>query len=144
MDSPAPCFLDAWRRDERRPLVQRSVRLVLVVVEGVGRDNVVEVAAANDQQLVEAFPAQAADPAFGVRSHQRGCTGPLITRILSERTTSSKLRVNLLSRSRMRNRGRTSSSSSPISRLRPCWVTHGPSGLVVIPASQTRRVANSM
>src|SRR6266545_1130474 len=45
-------------------------------------------------------------------------TGALITRMPSARKTWSKSRVNLLSRSRIRNRGCTPSSSSRINRLR--------------------------
>src|SRR6266487_1830604 len=44
-------------------------------------------------------------------------TGALITLIPSERKTSSKSRVNLLSRSPIRNRGSTPSSASCISRF---------------------------
>ena len=58
--------------------------------------------------------------AFGARA------GALITLIPSERKTSSRSRVNLLSRSRIRNRGSTPSSASCISRLRACWVTQRP------------------
>ena len=106
--------------DERRPLPKRAVRPVLVVMRGVGGHDAFEVAAADDQQPVEAFAAQAADPALGVRSrlwrpHRRldhtdtGGTEDLI-----------EVAAELLSRSRIRNRGWTPSSSSCMSRLRAC------------------------
>jgi hypothetical protein len=137
-------FVDRWHQGQGRSLLQRAVRPVLVVVQDIRREDVLEVAAAEDQQPVEAFAAGATDQrsacarAFGAR------TGALITRMPSGRKTSSKSRANLLSRSRIRNSGRTSSSSNCISRLRAYWVTQTPSGLVVIPANRMRRVANSM
>ena len=59
------------RLAQRRALRKGTVRPVLVVVQGVGREDVVEVAAADDQDPVEAFAADAADPAFGVRFRPR-------------------------------------------------------------------------
>ena len=47
------------------------MRPVLVVVQRVGREDVLEVAAADDQDPVEAFAAHAADPALGVRPRPR-------------------------------------------------------------------------
>jgi hypothetical protein len=59
-------------------------------------------------------------------------------RICSLRKTSSNGPEYLLSRSRIRKRIR---SRSPVKlRLRACWVTQRPSGFVVQPASQTRRL----
>ena len=52
---------------ERRPLAERAVRPVLVVMRAVGGHDAFEVAAADDQQPVETLAAQAADPAPGVR-----------------------------------------------------------------------------
>jgi hypothetical protein len=56
-----------WLR-ERRPLSKRAVRSMLVVMPRVGSDDVLEMAAAEDQEVVEAFATEAADPALGVRS----------------------------------------------------------------------------
>ena len=62
----------ALRQDaNRRPLVQRSVRPMLVVVPDIRREAMVEVAAAEDQQPVEALATDAADPALRVRSRLR-------------------------------------------------------------------------
>jgi hypothetical protein len=47
---------------ERRPLPQCPVRPMLVEMPDVCGEHVVEVAAAEDQELVEAFAADAADP----------------------------------------------------------------------------------
>ena len=48
------------------------MRPVLVVVERVGREDVLEVAAADDQEPIEALTADGSDPALGVRS-RLGC-----------------------------------------------------------------------
>jgi hypothetical protein len=127
-------FAPRQRLTERRPLPEGAVRAMFVVVPRVARENALQVAAADDQEPVEAFrrtrPIQrsACARAFGAR------TGALMTWIPSERKTSSNSRVNLPSRSRIRKLGRTPSSSSCISRLRACWLTQPPSGLVVTPA----------
>src|SRR6266542_2361140 len=56
---------------ERRPLTERPVRPVLVVTPDVGDEHVLEVAAAEDQQPVEALAADAADPALGMGARLR-------------------------------------------------------------------------
>jgi hypothetical protein len=102
-DLASAAFLDRWHQCERRPLIQRSVWTVLVVVERAGRDDVLEMARPTikirSRHSQRTLPTQrsACARAIGAR------TGALITRIPSERKTSSKARVNLLSRSRMRN-----------------------------------------
>jgi len=69
VDHVAPRAFAAGRRlAERRPLPEAAVRPVLVVMRRVRCKGVLEVAAADDQQPVEAFPADASDPALGVRS----------------------------------------------------------------------------
>src|SRR5712691_1870986 len=74
--------------------------------------------------------------AFGAR------TGVFTVRMPSLRKTSSKERLYLLSRSRIRKRAPCSVKSRL--RLRACWVTQPPVGLVVQPASQTRRFPCAM
>ena len=54
------------RRGKRWPLPERAVWPVLVVMSEVGRKDVVEVTAAEDQEPVEAFAPNASDPALGV------------------------------------------------------------------------------
>ena len=71
--SPVGC----WGLGERRPLAERAVRAMLVVVERVSSHDVLEVPAADDQQPVEAFAAQTPDPALGVRSRPRRPHGRL-------------------------------------------------------------------
>src|SRR6266542_2792828 len=48
------------------------------------------------------------------------------TLIPSAAKTASNAAVNLLSRSRIRNRSWPTRSSRSMSRLRACWVTHSP------------------
>ena len=59
------------RLRERRPLVERAVRPVSVVVLRVDVNDALEVATAENQQPVETFAAQAFDPALGVRTRPR-------------------------------------------------------------------------
>ena len=60
--------LAAGRLAERWPLPEGAVRPVLVMVLGVARENVLQVPAADDQEPVQAFAADASDPALGVRA----------------------------------------------------------------------------
>jgi hypothetical protein len=93
-----------WRRlRERRPLGERAVRPVSVVVPRVDVNDAFELAAAKDQQPVEALAAQASTQRSACARARGARTGALITRIPSERKTSSKLAVNLLSLSRIKN-----------------------------------------
>ena len=50
----------------RRSQVERSVWTLLIEVADVDAEDVLELAATQDQEPVEALPAHAADPAFGV------------------------------------------------------------------------------
>src|SRR6266540_3251236 len=56
------CWVAAARREE----VERAVWPVLVVVAAVNAEHVLEVAAAEDEDSVEAISAESADPALGV------------------------------------------------------------------------------
>jgi hypothetical protein len=76
--------------------------------------------------------------AFGAR------IGVRITRIPSERSTSSNDQLNFVSRSRMRNRAGVVRASSPSARLRACWVTHVESGCAVEGLTWIRRLPSSM
>src|SRR6266511_2047003 len=58
--------VDRRRLREWRPLVERAVRSVFVVVLRVDVNDALELAAAEDQQPVETFAAQAFDPALGI------------------------------------------------------------------------------
>ena len=117
---------------------------MLIVVQGVGDEDVVEVATPEDREWVKTFPADASDPALGVRSCFRrpyrrfddtdafGAENLVeVTGELAVAITDKKQRADSLVVER-------------ISRLRACCVTQPPFGLVVIPARCTRRVASSM
>src|SRR5262249_4208705 len=56
---------------ERWPLLERAVRLVLVEVPDVAPENVLEVAAAKDQQPIETFAPRGSDPPLGARPRIR-------------------------------------------------------------------------
>src|ERR687883_119490 len=117
---------------------------MLVVMQRVGGHHAFEVAAADDQQPVEAFATERADPALGVRPRPR-CpyrrldhTDALraedfveVTRELAVAVTDQKPRLNAL-------------VVELHQQVAACWVTHEPSGFDVIPARCTRRVASSM
>src|SRR6266511_5048030 len=69
--------LSTWQRlidrrlGKRRPLIERAVGPMRVVVLRVFADHVFEVAAADNQQSVEALAPNASDPALGVRPRLR-------------------------------------------------------------------------
>src|SRR4029450_10459689 len=60
----------------------------------------------------------------------------------SEAKTASKASVNFGSRSRIKNLPCLMRSAKSMSRLRACWVTHAPVGLVVTPRMWTRAAGN--
>ena len=103
--------------------MQRSVRSVPVVMLDVLVQYKVEVAWSGDQEVVEAFLAQGADEAFRDRVARGARIGVRMTRMSVPVKTASKAAVNLLSRSRIRNRNWSARSPRSISRLRACWVT---------------------
>src|SRR4051794_24077106 len=55
--------------------------------------------------------------------------GVRMIRMSAASKTASNAAVNLLSRSRIRNRNRSARSPRSISRLRACWVTQAPCGV---------------
>jgi len=59
------CSYRRWLR-ERRPLAERAVGPVLVVMRRVDVDDAVEVAPAEDEQPVKAFAPETADPTLGM------------------------------------------------------------------------------
>ena len=59
-------LLACCRWCERRPLPERAVRPVLVVVRRIGGADAVEMSAAQDQQPVETLAPEAADPTLGM------------------------------------------------------------------------------
>jgi hypothetical protein len=122
---------DGWIRG---PQLERSVRPMSVVVLDVDPQDLLKVSAADNQQPVQTLGTHRPDPPFRVSVRVRPPAGVTSIWAPSEPSTSSNARVNLASRSRSRNRSRRPHSPSTSSRLRACWVTHGPSGLAVTPA----------
>jgi hypothetical protein len=124
----------------RRSQVERSMRTLLVEVADVDAEHVLELAATEDQAPVEALPAHAADPTFGIGTRVRRLDRRSHDLEPSLRKVLSNARLNFVSRSWIRKRGRWLRSSRSISRLRACWVIHAVSGLLVQPTYSTLRV----
>jgi hypothetical protein len=119
------------------------VGTVAVVMLDRDPEELLQVAAANDQQPVQALGADGPNPALGVGV---GLWRPdWVTRMSAscDRNRSLKLRVNFASWSRSRKRTCRPRSSSTSSRLRACWVTQPPSGLAVTPPRWTRLLSSS-
>jgi hypothetical protein len=101
-----------------------------------------ELASAEDQHPVEALAADRADESLGKGVgtwRANGCADdpdPLGAEDLVEAGCE-----NLASRSLTRNLTGRTRSANTIVRLRACWTTHAPTGLVVTPVTQTRRVS---
>src|SRR3954452_7398743 len=66
-------------------------------------------------------------------------TGVRMIRMSAPANAASNAAVNLVSRSRIKNRNCSARSPRSMSRLRVCWVTQAPVGWAVIPAIRTRR-----
>src|SRR5713226_9015784 len=119
------------------------MRPMTVVVVDVDAEHLLELSPADDQDPVEAVAADGADQrsanafACGARNGVRMISTP------SLRKTSSKARLNLLSRSWIRNRADVARSESDQASCRACWVVQRPSGFAVQPAKCTRRVPSS-
>jgi hypothetical protein len=131
-----------WLRGLWRLELERTMRPVRVLVRDEDPQDALEVAAVDDQQPVKTFGANGSDEALGDgvclrRPHRRldDPDPPLPN-------TSSKVPPYLPSRSRIRNRMPSSARSRP--RLRACWMTHAPVGLLEQPANDTRRLACAM
>jgi hypothetical protein len=117
------------------------VRPLVVVMVDVDAQHAFELAPVEDQQPVQALGAHGSDEALAM-AFAFARTGVFTIRMPSLRKTSSKGPLYLLSRSWSRKRTPCSEKSRP--RLRAYWVTQAPVGLVVQPASQTRRLACAM
>ena len=133
--------VSVWRR---RTQAQRSVWPVVVVMVNVHAQDVLELPAACNQKPVETVAADGADPALGDRVRLRrpkGCADDFHALV---RNTSSKVRLNLLSRSWIKKRIGLGRSGSDQASWRACCVVQGPSGFAVQPATCTRRLPSSM
>jgi hypothetical protein len=125
-------------------LIEGSMWSVAVVVlDKLGQD-VGELARSGDEDVVEAFASQGADPALGDRVRPRGLRWRLDDADLGgaedgvegtgELRVSADEETKLLGAVALRS----------MRRFRACWVTQGPVGWAVIPATCTRRVPCSM
>jgi len=109
-----------------------------------GRADLLELSPADDQDPVEAVPADGADPAFGERVRRRGPERVRMISTPSLRKASSKTLLNLLSRSWIRKRIGVSRSESDQASWRACWPVQVPLGFAVRPARCTCRLPSSM
>jgi hypothetical protein len=132
------------RRGLGRSQPERSVRALAIVVIDVFAQDALELAAADDEQPVEALLAQGADEALsvrvGVRGPERSPDDLNALRPEDFVKRCAELRVG----SWIRKRSACSRPPTSSTRLRACRVTQPPLGLWVTPASRTRRVWNSM
>ena len=116
---------------------------VFVVVTAIDAEYVLELAAAEDEDPVEAVGAGGVDAELG--------EGVCIWRLdrgadhfdALGREISSNAWLNLVSRSWMRNRNGCSSSNC-MTRLRACWVSQRPSGFELQARYSILRVASEM
>ena len=97
-----------------------------------------------DEEPVQTLRPHRADPALRVSFGPGGPQGLRRTETASLRKTSSNAPVNLLSRSRTRNRTGRSASGHSRARFLACWVTQVASGFAVQPPRCTRRLRSSM
>jgi hypothetical protein len=128
-----------WRLQPERP-----VRTVGVVVLDIDVEDLLEVAAPDDQQPVQALGPHRSDPALRVgvgvrRLHRRDQhLGALGAEHVVE--AAGELRVAVAQHEAQLS----SSFAEHSSKLRACWVTQPLLGLAVTPARWTRRVSSSM
>lgn len=120
------------------------MRAVLVIVSNVLGQHLLEMTVSEDEgrsrHSWRTVPTNRSANAFAPADR----TGVLMTLMPSVRRTSSKLDVNFVSLSRMRNlAGRDRPVMSKV-RMRACWVVHSRTGLAVMPLKWTRRVSSSM
>jgi hypothetical protein len=132
-----------WFR-ERRPLVERAVRPVSVVVPRVDVNHAFEVGAAKDQQPVETFAARAFNPALGVRTRSRrpprrlDHADPLGAEDLVE--AGGELAVPVADQKACWHMLVVQAHD----QVGACWVTQAPPGLVVMPLLAACRRKNSL
>ena len=113
------CRIRPSSQAQRGLLLQATVRPMPVVVEDVLGQDLLEMAATEDEKPVQALAACGANKALRDKEFALGArTGVFTIRMPSARNTSSKPTVNFVSRSRMRNlTGRERSASTKL-RLR--------------------------
>src|SRR5919204_3532742 len=116
-----------------------------VVVADVDAKDVLELATVEDQQPIEAFASERADPPFDVGVRVRcpdRCPYRLHAHVLKDAIECPAL--NFASRSWIRNRTRWPRSSRSIRRLRACCSIQAPSGLLLQAMYSIRRLPTWM
>jgi hypothetical protein len=125
-------------------LVERAVWPMRVVVGDVLAQNRLKLLAGDDQDSVETFTPDAADPALGVRFRpwrsDWGLDQPESLRTKDLVDGGREFAVAVADQDPMP----LPLLARVIVRLRACWTTQAPSGLAVMPARYTRRRDNSM
>jgi hypothetical protein len=106
---------DSWLAGLKRRLAQGAVRAAAVVMANVRGQYRLQLPASQDQHPVQHLPPDGAHPAMGVGiCPRRGArTGVCSTSIASAAKTASNAAVNLVSRSRTRNRNRPCGRQGP-------------------------------
>jgi hypothetical protein len=125
------------RRGVRRALIEDSVRSMLVVVDEVLVENgpalpamKIRIRSRHSRRTV---PTNRSANAFALGAR----IGVLMISTPSVRNTSSKLAVNLVSRSLSKNLAGRSRAARTTVKFRACWVTQSPTGFAVTPARCT-------
>jgi hypothetical protein len=125
--------LEVVSHRERGQLTQGPVRPVAVVVGHVLGQDVFEISTAEDEHPVEALTTNRPDEPLGEcidpRCSDRYADDPDASAL----KTSSKLEVNLASRSRMRNLTGWTRSTTAMVRFLACWTIQDPVGRAVLP-----------
>jgi hypothetical protein len=103
-----------------------SVWPLVVVVPHVLVEHSLKMTPTPDQHPVQTLLSYRPHPALRERVGIRRLDRVMITRVPSLANTSSKTRVNLLSRSQMSNQGVVMPSGRSIDSSRARWTTHGP------------------
>ena len=133
-----------WRCLAWWSLLEGAVGAMPVVMADVDREDSFEVPSVHEQEPVETFAADGADPSFdvGVRARcaYRCADGPdpLAAKHLIERRRELAVAIVNQEADRLR------SFDERLDDVRACWVAHSPVGLAVIPAKHTLRVPTSM
>ena len=123
---------------------KRAVRPMTVVMTGVDAKHVLELAAAEDEQPVKAFPTDAAHPALGVGVRVRrldGCADHRYSFASEDAIeAAAELGVAILDQ----EAELLLAIFEVISRLRACWAAQAPVGLEVQATNSTRRLPSEM
>jgi len=129
----------ATGRRHRQVEVNAAMSASGVVVLEVPGQNMPQVLLVPDHRPVHPLGPDGTHPPFGVRVGLRRPGGILTAVMPAAAKTASNAAVNLVSRSRIRNRSRCAWSSRSISRFRAICAIHSPLGCAVIRARTAKR-----